>query len=194
MIENNKIVMVTSGSKEKSSNVASAVVPTSSSSRVIHLEFAVAASDLDGIIQGLVKVIEEAEHRLAEQKRVVNGLCLTAGRAAVYQDVDKKTATAQLGNIQPDQYYGQPLASAIRAILEMRRANGRGPATVREIYDTLCEGGFKFEAKDENALRGLRQSLTKNSVTFHKLPNGSYGLLEWYPNAKPARPGVEEED
>ena len=152
-----------------------------------------AATDIDPIIQGLVKVIEEAERKLAEQKRVVNGLCESAGRPLMYQDIDR-ASVAQLGNIQPDQYYGQPLATAMRSILEMRKAMGRGPATVREIHDTLVQGGFKFEAKDENALRGLRQSLTKNSAVFHKLPNGSYGLLEWYPNAKPARPDEDGED
>jgi hypothetical protein len=91
--------------------------------------------------------------------------------------------------VRSDEFYGQPLATAIRAVLEKRKGAGIGPAAVRDIYDTLGSGGFKFEAKDEdNAIRGLRQSLTKNSSTFHKLPNGLYGLLEWYPNAKPARP------
>ena len=37
--------------------------------------------------------------------------------------------------------------------------------------------------------RGLRIALTKNSVTFYRLPSGAYGLLEWYPNAKPQSPG-----
>ena len=152
-----------------------------------------ATTELDAVIQGLVKVIEEAERRLAEQKRVVNGLCESAGKPVLYKDIDK--ATVNLGNIRSDSFYGQPLAAAIRVILEMRRAASNGPATVREIYDTLVLGGFKFETKDEvNAVRGLRQSLTKNSGTFHKLPGGSYGLLEWYPNAKPARPSDDDEE
>ena len=33
----------------------------------------------------------------------------------------------------------------------------------------------------------LRISLGKSSHTFHKLPNGQYGLLEWYPNVKPPK-------
>lgn len=97
--------------------------------------------------------------------------------------------------IRNDQFYGQPLATAIREFLQMRKAAGGGAASVKEIYDALVRGGFKFEARDDvNAQRGLRQSLTKNSITFHKLPNGNYGLLEWYPNAKPARPDRDEED
>lgn len=156
-------------------------------------EMVVSSPDYEKIIDGLVKVIEEAERKVAEQKRVVNGLCETAGRPLLYSNIDA-ASSVNLGNIQPDQFYGQPLATAMRSILEMRKATGRGPATVREIYDTLTQGGFKFEAKDENALRGLRQSLTKNSGVFHKLPQGSYGLLEWYPNAKPARPDEADDD
>lgn len=92
-------------------------------------------------------------------------------------------------SIRSDQFYGQPLAAAIRTILEMRRKQERGPATVNEIYGALIEGGFAFDTRnDENAKRGLRVSLTKNSVTFHKLPNGKYGLLDWYPGAKTKRP------
>ena len=36
-------------------------------------------------------------------------------------------------------------------------------------------------------------SLTKNSQTFHKLPNGKYGLREWYPAVKDKKPGSGEE-
>ena len=76
-------------------------------------------------------------------------------------------------------------ASAVREILEMRKAGGLGAASVNEIYDMLVTGGFHFDAKDdENAKRSLRISLTKNSALFHRVPNGQYGLLSWYPAVK----------
>jgi hypothetical protein len=60
-----------------------------------------------------------------------------------------------------------------------------GPATVKEIYDALKAGGYKFETKnDANAMRNLRISLTKNTSIFHKLPGGEFGLNEWYPKLK----------
>lgn len=38
----------------------------------------------------------------------------------------------------------------------------------------------------------------KNTTVFHRLPGGgTYGLLSWYPNAKPAKPSqgeIEEEE
>ena len=158
------------------------------------LEFRLSGTaNLEATIQGLVDMINQDEEQLVANKRTVNRLCLRAGRPAMYPDADLTTGV-QLGNIRSDQYYGQPLATAIRSILESRRASNLGAATVREIYDTLIKGGFKFDAKDENAIRGLRQSLTKNSGTFHKLPNGGYGLLEWYPGAKPARPSDGDDD
>jgi len=90
--------------------------------------------------------------------------------------------------IRSDQFYGQPLASAVRTILEMRRQQNLGVATNNEIYDSLIAGGYQFHTKSEDVARAsLRNSLSKNTVTFHKLPNGQFGLLAWYPNARAAR-------
>lgn len=85
-------------------------------------------------------------------------------------------------------FYGQPLASSLRTILERRKAHGLGPASVNDLFDVLSQGGFQFQTKnDENAKRGVYGALSKNAVTFHKLPNGDYGLTEWYPNVREAR-------
>jgi hypothetical protein len=32
--------------------------------------------------------------------------------------------------------------------------------------------------------------LRKRSAVFHKLPNGTWGLKEWYPNAKSSKAGA----
>lgn len=48
----------------------------------------------------------------------------------------------------------------------------------------MIAGGYQFETKDDNnAMRGMRISMAKN-IKFHKLPNGKWGLKEWYPNVK----------
>lgn len=91
--------------------------------------------------------------------------------------------------IKPDTFFGQKQQTAMRAYLEMRKTQGLGPAKPREIYDALAAGGYQFEAKDvETALVGLRALLRKRSETFIKLPNGAYGLVAWYPNAKRPKP------
>jgi hypothetical protein len=54
-----------------------------------------------------------------------------------------------------------------------------------EILRGLEQGGFDFRAlgwKDDDRLRSLSISLAKNNQKFHKLPNGMFGLVTWYPN------------
>ncbi len=137
-------------------------------------------------LQGKLK---EQERAVSKTKMAINALCEAMDRPPMYaEDANNGADNVSLA-IRSDQFYGQPLAGAIRTILEMRRKQERGPATVNEIYAALIEGGFAFDTRnEENAKRGLRVSLTKNSVTFHKLPNGKYGLLDWYPGAKTKRP------
>lgn len=132
--------------------------------------------------------IVQLEAGLHEKKRLVNHLCSYAKLPVIYGEADLLPSTAGMGMIRPDEYYGQPLAKAIRMVLERRQVSNIGPATVNEIYDALVDGGFKFETKnDDNAKRNLYTALTKNTATFHKLPNGAYGLLEWYPSVKESR-------
>lgn len=143
----------------------------------------------------IIKSIAELEEKLApidakarELKTAINSLAKCINREPPYPEAfgDGRAASqsSQSFTIRSDQFHGQPLATAMREIFEMRRGAGNGPATVNELYDALVEGAFGFETKnDENAKRGLRVSLGKNPV-FYKLPNGLWGLKEWYPNAK----------
>ena len=110
-----------------------------------------------------------------------------AGRPLVFEDV-KVAQHAAVGPLKGDEYYGKGFQTVVRTILEARKITGAGPATVNEIYLAMTSGGYVFDAKDdENAKRGLRISLGKSTHTFHKLPNGKFGLLEWYPAIKPAK-------
>lgn len=123
--------------------------------------------------------IKALEDELSHKKRVVNDLCEMAGRSIIYHDIEQSSKSH--GAIRRDQFYGKPLATAARDILELRDE----ALTVNEIFDTMIEGGYSFDAKnDDNAKRSLRISLSKNTATFHKLPNGTFGLLEWYPSVK----------
>lgn len=142
-------------------------------------------SELQGAINVLQRKVAEQEKALANTKHLINQLCVESGEPPIYSDIERGSESSTR-SIRSDQYYGQPLATAVRSFLEAR--GSIGPATVDEIHDALIKGGFQFEGKGgDNQKRGLRISLTKNSVTFHKMPNGSYGLLSWYPNAKPSK-------
>ena len=135
-------------------------------------------------IQDIQAKLRLQEEEVLQTKRTVNQLCRVLGKPEMYQDAEAGLSAASLFNLRSDQFYGQPLASAVRSILDMRKAGNHGAASVAEIFRALKEGGYHFDTKDdENAKRTLRISLTKNPI-FHRVPNGEYGLASWYPNAK----------
>lgn len=136
---------------------------------------------LQHTIADLQKQVEVQQSELNETKRVVNRLCKQADLPPFYAETDTQAAIG-IGGIRSDQFYGQPLAPCVRTYMEMRRAANLGPPTVNEIFDALKKGNFKFESKnEENARRVVRDSLAKNTLVFHKLPNGCFGLTSWYP-------------
>ncbi len=135
-------------------------------------------------LQDQVRALEE---EASQVKVTINLLCKRAGLDPIYADTGG--SDADVSSIRADTFYGQALNTAVREYLSMRRNASLGPATVREIYDALMTGGYQFNAKnDDNAMRSLRIALSKSTHTFHRLPNGSYGLLSWYPAAKAEKP------
>jgi hypothetical protein len=146
-------------------------------------------------IEVLKEEIADHERQARELKKLVNALAKKAGAPELYANVEADESTASIGSIQADTFYGKVIGTAAREYLEMRKAANLGPATPREIYDALIQGGFQFDTKNEQvALVSLRSTLRKNSRMFHKLPNGGYGLLSWYPNAKPPKAGSDDEE
>ncbi len=145
---------------------------------------------VDKTIIDLQRHIAELDEQIIDTKKAVNSLCRAVGRPPIYSDLDKKPS-ANFGSLNGDEYYGKPLTGAARMILEARKATGSGPATTSEIFDALVAGGYLFETKNvDNAKRGLRTALTKASHTFHRLPTGKFGLLEWYPAVKAQKPSA----
>ena len=141
-------------------------------------------------VQPTIQLVQEQiaalEVELSEKKRMVNSLCSLIGQQPIYPDASP--AASSVRAVRPDEYYGQPLSTAMRMVLERRQLANIGPAAVNDIYQAMVDGGYNFQTKNpENAKRNLYTSLTKNTAVFHKLPNGLYGLLEWYPDAKSAK-------
>ena len=150
--------------------------------------------------------IEALEVELVEKERSVNALLSTinilrekAGMPPRHpsggQPASNASGSSESGPpivaISHDTFYGKKMGTAARELLEMRRGQGNGPAKAREIFDCLVSGGFQFNTKDDSvAIISLRNMLTKNTAMFHKLPNGTFGLKAWYPNAKPEKAKV----
>jgi hypothetical protein len=141
-------------------------------------------------IEALERDLQEQQRKVVETKRTINRLCEVAGGQPRYADLEEQSSPG-ITSIKADTFYGKVLHTAAREYLEMRRVASIGPASPREIFEALRKGGYQFDTKDDTtAMVGLRAVLRKNSSIFHKLPNGQYGLLSWYPNAKLRRSTV----
>jgi hypothetical protein len=135
--------------------------------------------------------LQSHQEQVRKTKGAINALHQAFDKPPPYPEAEQDET---MRSIRPGQFYGQPLATCVRTILEMRRAAQLDAATVNEIFDALKEGGYAFEAKDdENAKSGLRQSLRKNQI-FHRIPSGQWGLLAWYPNARVQKDDHDEDD
>jgi hypothetical protein len=145
---------------------------------------------IESAIEMALTQISDLERQISERKKTVNGLCQMVSRPAMFPDVDPSCHAP----LREDEFYGKQLAPAIRMVLDRRKSAGQGSATVADIYDVLVRGGFHFTTKNaENAKRNIYNALGKSSK-FHKLPNGTYGLTEWYPNVRRDRQADEEEE
>jgi hypothetical protein len=152
--------------------------------------------------------IEQLEKRLADHERKANALIEIINDLRAEDGLQPLPpfggggggTHAESGGttqIKPDSFYGKKLQTAVREFLEMRHAVARGtnPATPKEIYEAIVKGGYQFEAKNADvAMVGLRALLRKRTAFFHKLPNGTYGLTSWYPDAKKPKGAATEDD
>lgn len=135
---------------------------------------------LSAAVDVLLEELEKQVQQVAETKNTINALLAASGESPRFEDVEAEKIGG--GTIQRAQFYGKPLATAVTEFLQIRKH----VCTAEEILAGLEEGAFDFKAqgwKDKLRLRGLAISLAKNSQTFHKLPDGSFGLVNWYDQA-----------
>lgn len=155
------------------------------------------SNDYATAIEALERSLKQVERKANDIRSAINTLCEEAGLEPKYSNTGRTPEQEAVDTrIRPDTFYGKKQSTAMRMYLDMRKTQGIGPATPREIFEALKLGGYQFETKNETtALIGMRALLRKNTTTFHRLPNGSYGLLSWYPDAKAAKPDeVDEEE
>lgn len=142
--------------------------------------------------------VDEAERKVTELLGALNVLRAEAGmppRSGGGGGGQSGSVDQIQTQIKADTFFGKKQQTAIRQYLEMRRAQGLGPAKPREIYDALAAGGYEFEAKSADiALVGIRALLRKRSETFVQLQNGTYGLDSWYEERKRKRASVTSGD
>ena len=136
---------------------------------------------LNAAVGVLLEQLKVQEKEVADTKRTINALLRRMGQEPIFQD----TLPDSIYNVKarPDEYYGKPFATAAQMYLQRRKQAVPG----EQILEGLKDGGFDFDAqgwKENDRLRSLAISLAKNTKVFHRLPNGTFGLAEWYPNIK----------
>lgn len=145
---------------------------------------------LNAAIEVLLDQLKDQERQVADAKRTINDLLRRVNRDPMFPDTSPESIYSV--KVRRDEYYGKPFATAAQMFLQRRKE----AATAEEVLKGLEEGGFDFRAlgwKDNDRLRSLAISLAKNNKVFHKLPNGTFGLLDWYENLK-RKPQTEAAD
>ena len=145
------------------------------------------SNNLEAAINDLTVKLQKQMDDVSETKRAINVLMRMVGKDPAWPDEAPELARSAALNIEPDEYYGRPLATCVQEYLEARKkATGKQAIDVADILKALEQGGFDFKAagwRDSDRLRSLSISLAKNNKVFHRLPNGMFGLLAWYPEA-----------
>ncbi len=148
------------------------------------------SENLKAAINDLVSELAKQLAEVSETKKVINTLCRRVGDPPMYPD-DEDPEKVSGRSIERDQFYGRPLATVVRELIEMR-----GPRTAEELVNGLTEGDFDFgEWKDHLKAKNLAISLSKNPQ-FLRLPSGRIGLKSKYSTAKPRdnRKGGSKDD
>lgn len=136
---------------------------------------------LKNAIDEMVNLISAKQREVADIKRSINIMCRQLGEDPMF--ADESVESVGFGAMRSDEYYGKSPITAARMYLERK---GK-PATQEEILSGLERGGFDFDEQkweEKNRLRNLAISLGKNTIIFHRLPSGTWGLLKWYPGKK----------
>lgn len=132
----------------------------------------------DDWLDAMIAEIQTHESQLNNMKRAANTMFRSKGQEPPFPDADDATVGGPV-RMRADLFYGKAFATAARAYLLMRKQ----AVPPDELVKALEQGGFAFEWPKDDRVRMAGLSMAKNTAHFHKLPNGMYGLPEWYPDA-----------
>jgi hypothetical protein len=143
------------------------------------------ADHVDSLLAEAVARLKQQEALVVDTKKFINQLLSFAKRDPMFPDAELGVAATLQIALKGDEYVGQKQQTATRMVLERRKALNLGPATQDELWADLVAGGYRSSAKTEAiAKQILQQMLSQNSSAFHRIPNGKWGLTEWYGDVK----------
>jgi hypothetical protein len=146
----------------------------------MHLEAKEMDEKLNAAVEVLLRKLEEQTRSVLETKKMINSLRQMMGEEPLFGDSELQATSNGDTLVRPDQYYGKPLSTAVRDYLERRKT----ACTAEDILKGIAQGAFDFDAlgwEPKTRVRSLAITLAKNTAVFHRLPNGTFGLLSWYP-------------
>jgi hypothetical protein len=133
--------------------------------------------------------IAPLESEVNKYKRLVNELYKDCNEEPPYAIGDETAAPVVNATIRPDQYYGRPIATIVKDILDIRAKKNLGAISLNELFESMKAGGFHFDKDETNAKMSLSVTIAKNPA-FAKLPTGYIGLAAWYPEIKKRKPAA----
>ena len=109
------------------------------------------------------------------------------GAAKIEQMIAQRSEVMRFPRLKSDTFFKMSFPQAITECLNIMKR----PMSARDITNALQEGGLTHKAKDlyQTVFPTLQRMKEKGEVD--KLPNGDWGLAEWY-RQKSAQSQVEE--
>jgi hypothetical protein len=124
-----------------------------------------------------ISVYDAAIANLEAERDEINRLIDGLRRRSVRTDGAPFVPLARTGEeseIQHDSFFGMTIADAARKYLGMVKAT----KSTSDICAALERGGLKHSSKD---FPMTMRSTIRQSEGFTRVPNGEWGLTEWYP-------------
>ncbi|CAN5734699.1 hypothetical protein BH18ACI4_BH18ACI4_28620 [soil metagenome] len=133
------------------------------------------------------------EEQIEKKQEAINMLYEMEGEPVAFPNIGAARASAAVA-FRGDQFFGKPLATAVKEILEQRWGRKLGAMSLNELFDVMKAGGFDFGNSDDKiARRNLSIALSKNPHFMRVPANNHIGLTEWYPNVKRKKETKDEE-
>jgi hypothetical protein len=139
------------------------------------------------------KILDEMLAEREQLNQMIEWLKRRIGRP------DAGSPTVQITKAEPmrfprlaaDAFFRMTVSEAIKAYLNIAKR----PQTAREITDALKAGGLTFKAKNlyQTVFPTLSRMATETKEV-DKLPDGTWGLAEWYSNSRRTSTGNAPEE
>jgi len=145
----------------------------------------------DAWLENMIEEIRAKEIELNNLKRAANTFFRSKNEPEPFTTSDPEADSGAPMRFRPDEFYGKGFATAARLYMERRKQAVSG----EDVTKALDQGGFDYEAqgwKKDDRVRIVAMSLAKNTTIFHRLPNGLFGLREWYPDAIERKKGKKD--